>query len=155
MTDDSEKHEKDHIFLCCHCGNVVMQQPIFRYDANLVFEEIDHHECREPYTFVAYKCSTCTGLTLTGSFDMYLEKAVSSLRPILYPLGPFFDPKDHTVSPRDPVPKSVTRLYGQAWPLRYRAPAAFANQVLRTLELICADQRAVGNALHEQLQDLE
>ena len=148
--------EPNSTFLCCHCGNVAVQVPRFEYTGNLLYEEIDH-PYYEPFDFVAYVCSTCSGLNLTGCFrhEQPEPRHHSSPRPLLYPTGPFIDPPIHTVDPDSPVPAAISRVYLEAWPLRHRAPSAFANQVRRALEFICANQAAAGDTLHQQLQDLE
>ena len=152
----SQSNQTDEeIFLCCHCGNRTPHTRVFEYTAPLLYEEIDR-QYYEPFSFHSYVCGTCKGLALLGCFDHEkLEK--ESFRPPmprLYPIGPDIDPPSHTVSGENPIPLSVRKAFREAWPLRHTAPAAFANQIRRTLEFICEDQNADGNTLYEQLEDL-
>ena len=150
MTETSQE-----IFLCSHCGNRTPHSRVFEYTGSLLYEMIDR-PYYEPFSFHSYVCGTCSGLSLLGCFDHEKPERDSDSPPMprLYPKGPDIDPPSHTVSGGNPIPSSVRRAFREAWPLRYTAPAAFANQIRRTLEFICEDQHADGNTLHKQLEDL-
>ncbi|MDN3517496.1 DUF4145 domain-containing protein [Aquisalimonas lutea] len=145
------------VFLCCHCGNRTPHTLRFSYTAEHLYEEVDRRYY-EPFTYYAFLCGTCTGLTLLGRFDHETSEHDPDYdgppRPQLYPNGPEIEPARHTVPGGNPVPLPVRKAFQEAWPLRHTAPGAFANQIRRTLEFICRDQEAVGQNLHMQLQDL-
>lgn len=101
-----------------------------------------------------YNCGTCQGLNLYGAFFGIDTRPDSFETARIYPVGADILPPPHTVSPSQPVPEHILRLYEEVWPLRHRAPAAFIGQIRRTLEYICVHQNAVGKDLFNKLQDL-
>ena len=143
------------IFLCCHCGNRTPHERVYKYSAYMLFDEIDR-PIYEPFEYAAYTCGTCQGLELLGCFAHEEPEPDGDAPPLprLYPVGPDIDPPSHTVSEANPIPMPVRRAFREAWPLRYTAPAAFANQIRRALEFVCEDRKANGKTLYEQLQDL-
>ena len=112
----------------------------------------------QKYDYAAYSCETCMALSLLGGFENEHsesdpEEKVPPL-PRLFPKAANISPPTHTVSPNNPIPSEVLGAYVEAWPLRYLAPRAFANQTRRALEFICEHQHARGKDLFEQLKDL-
>lgn len=143
------------IFLCCHCGNRTPHSRVFEHTGSVLYEVIERRYY-EPFNFHCYVCGTCSGLSLLGCFAHEKPEQDDDAPPLprLYPIGPDIDPPPHTVSGKNPIPLSVRHAFRQAWPLRHTAPAAFANQIRRTLEFICEDQQAQGKNLYQQLEDL-
>jgi hypothetical protein len=145
------------VFLCCYCGNRTPHKHLYQYTAKLLYDEIDR-PYYEPFTYRLYACGTCSGLALLGCFDHETPEHDQLFEgppfPQLYPAGPYIDPPSHTVTDGNPVPPPVRKAFRDAWPLRHTAPGAFANQIRRTLEFICDDQKATGKTLHAKLQDL-
>ena len=122
----------------------------------------DGEEALAPFRFVVLSCATCGGVNLVGGFIPDLpfvsgrpdDQIPIMELPRLYPTGPDIVPPPHTVDVPNPVPKTVLDAYTKAWPLRHLAPGAFANQIRRALEFLCADQEAAGGNLHDQLKSL-
>ncbi len=140
---------------CSHCGNRTPHTHQFQYSHSMFWDELDSDDkIYNPFTWLAYSCGTCGGLNLFGAF-FGIDIEVDDLpRAKLHPKGADILPPPHTLSPNQPVPAKVLRLYEEVWPLRHRAPAAFIGQVRRLLEFVCADQEASGKDLFAQLQDL-
>ena len=141
---------------CSYCGNRTPHTLCFEYEKSMFFDEINKDEkLYQPFTWLCYSCGTCGGLNIFGAFFNFELPIESLAQSKLHPKGSDILPPSHTLSPRQPVPEKVLRLYEEVWPLRYRSPAAFIGQVRRLLEYICADQGATGKDLFTKLQDLK
>jgi hypothetical protein len=121
----------------------------------MLYDEIIDELVYDRFRYEAYTCGTCKGLSLLGCFEYEALDIPEGLPlPRLYPIGPDIDPPRHTVLEGNAIPPAVRNAFRDAWPLRHTAPSAFANQIRRTLEFICEDQKADGKTLSAQLQDL-
>jgi hypothetical protein len=144
------------VFLCCHCGNTTPHELKLDHTAELLWDELPE-PCFQKFTYLAYSCGTCDGLSLLGCFELDrqdTEDNRSPPYPRLYPVGPDIDPPSHTVGGVNPVPAPVRRAYREAWHLQHTAPGAFANQIRRALEFICNSQNVKGSNLYERLEYL-
>lgn len=108
----------------------------------------------EPFTWLGYACGTCGGLNTYGAFFELDLQSDDFARAKLHPRGADLLPPPHTMSPNQPVPPKLLKVYEEVWPLRHRAPAAFIGQVRRLLEAICKQQGAAGKDLYAQLKEL-
>ena len=117
-----------------------------------VDEDYEGQKYNDDYDWVTYACGTCGGLSLYGAFAHKNSGCLEAC--ILHPKGPNLLPPSHMVSPPQPVPERIYKLYEEVWPLRHRSPTAFIGQVRRLLEFICRDKNAVGADLFAKLQDL-
>ena len=150
-----EEFPKTPILDCSHCGNRTPHTLKFQYEAILLYDELDDEtKWTEPYTWLAYTCGTCHALNIFGAFYGIDTHPQHIGQTKLYPRGESFLPPPHTLSPNQPVPQNVVKLYTEIWPLRHRAPVAFIGQIRRLLEYICTDQGSTGSDLHKKLQDL-
>lgn len=142
--------------LCYHCGNTTPHTVHLQYEPEMLFEVWGEDEYYAPFRFFAVSCDTCHGLNLLGDFLPNIEKGDPPINeyPRLYPKGPDINPPFHTVDRGNPIPEQVLEVYRKAWPLRHTNPAAFANQMRRTLEYVCTEQGASGDNLYEQLHSL-
>lgn len=151
----NNKFPANTVLDCSHCGNRTPHALQFEYDHLMFYDELDDDEkIYEPFTWLCYSCGTCGGLNIFGAFFSIDLEIASLARAKLHPKGADILPPPHTLSPNQPVPGKVLRLYEEVWPLRHRAPAAFIGQVRRLLEFVCADQGASGKDLFAKLQDL-
>lgn len=146
---------QDPILDCSHCGNRTPHVLHFEYEHSMLYDELDDgQKLYNPFTWLCYSCGTCGGLNIFGGFFNYDIGIESLSRAKLHPKGADILPPPHTLSPNQPIPAKVLRLYEEVWPLRHRAPVAFIGQVRRLLEFVCADQGATGKDLFSKLQDL-
>jgi hypothetical protein len=141
------------ILECSHCGNKTPHTRNFEYEHPMFWDELEE-KMDEPFTWLGYVCQTCGGLNIYGAFfnlDLppeHMEQAK------IHPRGADMLPPPHTMSPMQPVPEGILRLYREVWPLRHRAPGAFIGQVRRLLEAVCKQQGATGKDLFAKLKDL-
>jgi len=108
----------------------------------------------QPYTWLAYACSTCGGLNVFGAFFSVDASPDQIERCRLHPRGADLLPPPHTMEPNQPIPDRVLSQYEEIWPLRHRVPTAFIGQIRRLLEFVCTEQGAAGKDLFEKLKDL-
>jgi len=121
----------------------------------MLFEQAEDDVYFEDYTWFLYKCGTCGGLNMYGDFFRVYQLNMNNLLDAkLYPKGSGLLPPSHMISPSDPIPSHILKLYEEVWPLRHRSPSAFIGQIRRLLEYICVDQKASGKDLYGKLQDL-
>jgi uncharacterized protein DUF4145 len=138
---------------CGHCGNRTPHSKAWQYESLQLYEQHDDRIWTETYTWVLYACGTCGGLNIYGDFySVHGSDQLSRTR--LHPRASLLLPPSHMISPREPIPPRIVKLYEEVWPLRHRAPAAFIGQVRRLLEFVCEDQQAAGRSLFEQLRHL-
>jgi hypothetical protein len=144
------------ILECGYCGNRTPHSKVWQYEHAQFFDQIGDQELIEPYTWVMYACGTCGGLNIYGSFygtyGGYRDTAFTRTR--LHPRASLLLPADHMISPADPIPPRIVKLYEEVWPLKHRAPAAFIGQIRRLLEFVCKDQGASGRSLFGKLSHL-
>jgi hypothetical protein len=141
------------ILECSHCGNRTPHKKVLDYTHPMLFDEIDNQRYLEDFAWTGYACATCGGLNLYGDFVKF-PASKRLARSKLYPKGCDLLPPSPVLSPSDPIPEPILKIYEEVWPLRYRAPAAFVGQVKRLLALICAERGAMGATLFDQLQQL-
>lgn len=142
------------IYPCCHCCNETPHSLVLQHEAKHLYEQIREQRFLETFEYYVYSCGTCNGLTVLGGFSHGLKgDPIKFSR--LFPTGPTLLPAQHMLpGSESPVPSRIILIYEQAWTLRHKSPAAFANQIRRALEFVCQDQNARGNTLAKQLQDL-
>jgi hypothetical protein len=140
---------------CSHCGNRAPHSLRFQYQHEALFDEIDDDtKLVEQYTWLCYSCETCGGLNIFGGFYGIDTDPHKLDQCRLHPRGSSILPPSHTMSPSQPVPGNVLKLYEEVWPLRHRAPSAFVGQIRRLLEYVCLDRKATGQNLVHKLKDL-
>jgi len=139
---------------CSYCGNTTPHILEHSYTHLMLFDENDEgKKLYEDYTWLSYSCGTCGCLNFYGDFfKVHDEKDLKRLK--LYPKGSGLLPSPHMLSPSNPVPKNILKIYEEVWPLRHKAPSAFVGQVRRLLEFICVDKKASGKNLYAKLKDL-
>lgn len=138
---------------CGHCGNRTPHAKAWQYEHLQLFEQLEEQDYLEPYTWVLYACGTCGGLNIYGSFyGVYGDRDFARTR--LHPKASLMLPPGHMISPSEPIPPRIVRLYEEVWPLRHRAPAAFVGQIRRLLEFVCAERNASGRTLFDKLSHL-
>jgi hypothetical protein len=141
------------IILCNHCGNVTPHNLATTNTAQLVYEiDEDNHKYIEPFDFFLYSCGACGDASLLGGFRHEIKD--KPVMPVLYPTGSKLVPPSHMLASGNPVPKRIIGLYEEVWPLRHKAPNAFAVQIRRALEFVCRDKNAQGRDLATKLRDL-
>jgi hypothetical protein len=144
---------EENILLCYQCGNTTPHTRIGYFLGKGLYEETEeqkHHEDREYFVF---QCPTCQGISIYGDWKDY-SNAVLFSEKLLYPKGPNLVPEAHKVASRGCIPARIIKIYEEIWPLRHIAPNAFSGQIRRSLEMVCADQKAIGKTLFDQLRDL-
>lgn len=139
---------------CGHCGNRTPHSKVHEYEHLQLFEEVEEEKWYETFKCVSYACGTCGGMNLYGGFYGVIISQEDFPRTRLHPKTFDLLPPSHLISPADPIPNRIVRLYEEVWPLRYRSPSAFAGQIRRLLEYISSDQNAIGNTLFEKLEHL-
>ena len=141
------------ILECGHCGNRTPHAQAWQYEHAQLLEQVEDRDWFEPYTWVMYTCGTCGGLNLYGGFyGVFTETDFTRTR--LHPRASLLLPPGHMISPSNPIPPGIIKLYEEVWPLRHRAPAAFIGQIRRLLEFVCIDQNASGTTLFDKLSQL-
>lgn len=141
------------ILECGHCGNRTPHSKAWQYDSSRLYEQLDDRVLVESYTWVLDACGTCGGLNIYGDF-YEVHGAQHFTRTRLHPRASLLLPPAHMISPSEPIPARIVKLYEEVWPLRHRAPAAFIGQVRRLLEFVCEDQSASGSTLFDKLRHL-
>ncbi len=141
--------------VCSYCGNRAPHMRLFEHDNLTLYDEFDSNtKIVEPYTWVCYACETCGSLNIFGGFYGVDADPDNLDQSRLHPRGSSILPPAHTMSPGQPVPANLLRLYEEVWPLRHRAPSAFVGQIRRLLEYVCLDRNATGRDLVHKLKDL-
>ena len=141
------------VIRCNHCGNDTPHNLVVHNPTNFLFDILDEKELRERYNFLLYQCCTCSGVTLLGGFELEYG-VVARDYPRLYPLGASILPPAHTLIKGNPIPSKILNIYEEIWPLRHKAPNAFAGQIRRAIEYICDDRGAIGKTLYDKINDL-
>ncbi len=132
------------ILICGHCGNKTPHEIIFEHSHNRLFDEIDGKKVFETFKYCCVKCATCKGISLLGGFKPEVLDLIQ-LYPRLYP-------KSGELGRG--VPERIRRIYNEIWPIKQKAPGAFAGQIRRALEYLCSEQKAGGRTLVDQLRFL-
>jgi hypothetical protein len=109
-----------------------------------LYDEVDGEPIFEDFVYVILQCSTCSDWSLIGGFDHELPKQRIHW-PLLYP---------ESSELSSSVPDRIRRIYSEAARIKRSAPNAFAGQVRRALEAVCADKKASGRTLARQLNSL-
>jgi hypothetical protein len=151
---DEVKIPESPVLECGHCGNRTPHELVMNYHAPIVYDQVDRDVWLETFTWLAYKCGTCGALSLYGDFYDIHRGSVVPHGSRLHPRASDLLPPSHMMSPADPVPGRILRLYAEIWSLRHRAPAAFIAQVRRALEYVCEDCGAEGKTLYDRLRAL-
>jgi len=124
------KNTKDERILeCSYCGNTTPHSLLHSYTNSMIFDETDEgKKLYKDYTWLSYSCGTCGGLNYYGDFfKTSIKKNLNRLQ--LYPKGSELLPPKHMLSPSNPVPTKILKIYEEVWPLRHKAPSAFVGQM--------------------------
>lgn len=143
---------------CATCGNFAQHNLEHKYVADTLNDQLDDGtKVYEPFTRLSYSCTTCRALNVYGD-HLHLNQGVFEGKELkdyrLYPRGALILPPRHMLSPKEPVPRNILKLYEEVWPIRHKAPSAFVGQIRRLLEYICDDQGATGKTLFKKLESL-
>ena len=148
------KNKKTIIVDCYYCGNKAPHIIEYIHESNLIYDQLEESTyITEPFKYYMLSCQTCTGLAILGGFKHELINDIPDY-PRIYPKGPCILPPNHMIVKGQPIPDRIFQSYVKAWPLRFTAPNAFANQIRRILEMICDQKKAIGDDLFGKLKFL-
>jgi Domain of unknown function (DUF4145) len=127
---------------CDTCGHIT---PHIRRGSASNTEELESGDSGMPpfvleYSYTFTQCDVCREVSLS----VYSEEWSDDESVQLYPHR-----KDVTGTPPE-----IKAAYQEAKKVKSASPAAFAVMIRRTLEFVCLDQKAKGDDLKEQLDDL-
>jgi len=128
------------IAYCPHCGNDSPQEVVATHN------RFGRHEGWSYFTLVF--CHTCRAALLyhrdpnrSGASRGFALKDHDLLWPQINGL-------------HRSVPQRIREVYEEAARIKRRAPNAFANQIRRSLEVLCKDRGATGGSLKDSLKQL-
>ena len=136
--------EESDVGFCPHCGNTVPQE-LQGCSVSL------HHE-DGAHNYFMTRCGTCLEAILYRHVDPHDSVPQTS--------HGRFHLTDYELVWPDPgtmhhaVPEPVRVIYEEAIAVKNRAPNAFANQIRRALESLCADRGAQKQTLAQSLEEL-
>lgn len=140
------KNMKPQVLVCRHCGNETVHSVLKRYENSTgIFDEKGTIVQPISQYYFLMKCETCSEPSLYGNWELVDDpedlKEAKLLFPTLEELSSV-------------VPESVRIGYRKALRVKKIDPDAFAVNIRKGLEYICKDQKARGDNLFQQLQDL-
>ncbi len=137
---------KSQIIFCNHCHNKTSH--VILYKAKGISEVIDFFD-GAPFEVESYyllaKCNSCSEISLYVNSDFADEVENLQDAKLLYPKV-----KKYNKS----VPQIIIENYTEAKRVYNISPIAFAVLIRRCLEYICKEQKALGQNLVQQLNDL-
>lgn len=140
-----EDRGRREVGYCPHCGNDSPQRSVGAHSSGT-----DDPKGPTNYAFVV--CETCD--------RVLLYQAGYITRTIAQSITPIFSVKDYKLvwpnaeKLHSSVPNSVCACYVEAAGIKNRSPNGFANQIRRTLEMLCKDRGATTRILAENLKEL-
>jgi hypothetical protein len=131
---------------CPHCGRSTPQRVVLRqaYAETLYANDGEVME-DVPASYAVAVCDVCQQVVLYNRLGSSAEGWIPEATDLLWP-------KPRSLA--DPVPERVRNIYSEASRIRDIAPNAFAVQVRRALEALCADRGLARGALGKRLEQL-
>ena len=134
---------------CPHCGNRAPQRLIHSQHTSDIGYVTDGESTGEqmdiPVIYFVASCETCNSVLLYQSVGNMLEDGEFAQADLVWP---------HSGELHYSVPSSVTTIYAEAVRIKNLAPNAFAVQIRRALEALCADRGAKRTTLQRRLKEL-
>ena len=144
-----EKGFHRKVAYCPHCGNKAPQRLIHSQHTCGVGYDINGPSFDEQtdvlVSYFVASCETCNSVLLYQSVGSMLEDGEFTHAELVWP---------HPGRLSSSVPLSVTAIYDEAARIKNLAPNAFAVQIRRALEALCADRGAKRAVLQKMLKEL-
>ena len=134
---------------CPHCGNRAPQKLIHSQHTSEVGWITDDESAEEqiddlPVAYYVASCETCNAILLYQATVNVLEDKDFIQADLVWP---------ESGELHKSVPASVTKIYNEALRIKTLAPNAFAVQIRRALEALCADRGAKQAVLQRMLKE--
>jgi len=133
------------VLLCKHCGNEAPHVLKYTHQYKEIIYTNDGEEYPMDAWYYVVVCETCDNVSLYGTWELSDVPSDLTQATLLYPA--------RTELP-DIVPKTVRETYKEASRISKLAPNAFAVQIRRALEFICAEHKLSKGSLQDKLTRL-
>lgn len=149
--------------LCGHCGMSCSHSLQFDHSFNRIYDGVCE-DMKDPFIFMVYECSECSGSTVLGGYESELEDSDLYPKPLdqFFPQSPHLGHLERVVGLGIPgylgglVPKWLEKDYESIYPLIHQNPEAFALQIRRIVEKLANKIGAVDRRnLHDKINYLK